>query len=393
MSKKIMIMAGEASGDLQGAALAGMLFSMRPSYDISGVGGPRMREKGVKIIEDSSGFGIIGPWHAIRKIPSLLALVKRVKQAIVSERPDLLILIDSPAVNVRLARFAKEHGIATLYFFPPSAWYPNAERAQKIARIADYIVPAFSYSVSTYRNAGVNVNYFGHPLVDMLETRGSREEICARRGFDEGRDYVGIMPGSREQEISSLLPVMLDTAKALLDENGNLEFLLPVAAETLKPLVQRCLRRSKVKVRLLDGCSHDVMRVSRLIMMASGSASLEAAIYGTPMIILYKLAWPDWCIGKLFIKVPFIALPNLIAERKVVPELMQLDVNPSTIVGEIRDLLADTPKRQAMLDDLRDVRSRLGEPGKVLEGIGSMIVSVCEGEQEREALKALREVS
>lgn len=393
MSKKIMIMAGEASGDLQGAALAGMLFSMRPSYEISGVGGPRMREKGVRIIEDSSGFGIIGPWHAIRKIPSLLALVKRVKQAIVSERPDLLILIDSPAVNVRLARFAKEHGIATLYFFPPSAWYPNAERAQKIARIADYIVPAFSYSVNTYRSAGVNVNYFGHPLVDMLEMKGSREEICTRLGLDAGRDYVGILPGSREQEISSLLPVMLDTAKALLEENGNLEFLLPVAAETLKSLVQRCLRRSKVKVRLLDGCSHDVMRVSRLIMMASGSASLEAAIYGTPMIILYKLAWPDWCIGKLFIKVPFIALPNLIAERKVVPELMQLDVNPSTIVGEIRDLLADTPKRQAMLDDLRDVRSRLGEPGKVLEGIGSMIVSVCEGDQEREALKALREVS
>ncbi|MGV8124158.1 MAG: lipid-A-disaccharide synthase [Candidatus Xenobiia bacterium LiM19] len=392
MSKKIMIMAGEASGDLQGAALAGMLYSMRPSYVISGVGGPRMREKGVTIIEDSSGFGIIGPWHAIKKIPSLLSLVKRVKQTILRERPDLLILIDSPAVNVRLARFAKEHGITTLYFFPPSAWYPNVERAQKIAHIADYIVPAFAYSVTTYKNAGVNVNYFGHPLVDMLEMKDTREEVSVRLGLDESRDYVGILPGSREQEISSLLPVMLDTAKALREENENLEFLLPVAAETLKPMVQRFLKHSRSSVRMLDGCSHDVMKVSRLIMMASGSASLEAAIYGTPMIILYKLAWPDWCIGKLFIKVPFIALPNLIAERKVVPELMQLEVNPSTIVEEVRDLIKDTPKRQTMLEDLKDVRSRLGEPGKVLQGIGRLIVSVCEGEREREALKALREV-
>ncbi len=386
MSKKIMIMAGEASGDLQGAALASMLYSMRPSYVISGVGGPRMREKGVTIIEDSSGYGIIGPWHAIKKIPTLLALVKRIKQAILREMPDLLILIDSPAVNVRLARFAKEHGITTLYFFPPSAWYPNVERAQSIARIADYIVPAFAYSVNTYKNAGVKVNYFGHPLVDMLEMKASREEVLARLGLDKSKEYVGILPGSREQEISSLLPVMLDTAKALQEENQNLEFLLPVAAETLKPLVQRILNNSQASVRMLDGCSHDVMRASRLIMMASGSASLEAAIYGTPMIILYKLAWPDWCIGKLFIKVPFIALPNLIAERKVVPELMQMEVNPSAILEEVRDLLGDTPKRQTMLDDLREVRARLGEPGTVLQGIGGLIVSVCEREKEREAL-------
>jgi lipid-A-disaccharide synthase len=376
MSKKIMILAGEASGDLQGAHLAQTIMNIMP-YTFIGVGGPRMKETGVQLLHDSSGWGIIGPWHAIRKIPFLLSLVKNLKESILRERPDLLILIDSPAINMRLARFATGHGVKTLYFFPPSAWYPSVKRVTRIAQSVNYIVPAFSYSVKTYESAGIKAHYFGHPLIDMLGARKSRDDVLKELCLEEGT-YVGVLPGSREQEINALMPVLIQCMKALREKNGELKFLLPIATPALRPLITRYFNDEKDLATLVDGGAHDVMKISRLILMASGSASLEAAITGTPMIILYKLAWPDWCIGKLFIKVPFIALPNLIVQRKVVSELIQLEVNPERIVRDSMELLGDTKTREQMLRDLREVRDSLGEPG-VLPRLGRFIVEICEG--------------
>jgi lipid-A-disaccharide synthase len=388
MSKRIMILAGEASGDLQGAHLAQTIKTIMPTYTFTGVGGPRMKVTGVDLFHDSSSWGIIGPWHAIRKIPFLLELVRSLKQTILRERPDLLILIDSPAINMRLARFAREHGIRTLYFFPPSAWYPSVKRVKRIAESVDHIVPAFSYSVKTYDDAGIKVHYFGHPLIDMLDAKSPRDDALKRLGLNEG-NYVGILPGSREQEVNALMPVLLECMKSLKSRRRDIEFLLPIATPALRPLISRFFRHNEDLARLVDGSAHEVMKVSRLIVMASGSSSLEAAILGTPMIILYKLAWPDWCIGKLFIKVPFIALPNLIVQRKVVSELIQLEASPERIVLESMELLEDTETREQMLKDLREVKDSLGEPG-VLKRLGSFIVDVCEGSPAPE--RSLKEV-
>jgi lipid-A-disaccharide synthase len=380
MSKKIMILAGEASGDLQGAHLARMVRSFNPDIIFTGVGGPCMREQGVELMDESSAWGIIGPWHAIRKLPFLLNLVKRLKNAIIKERPDLLILIDSPAINMRMARFAREQGVKTLYFFPPSAWYPSVERVQKIARVSDYIIPAFSYSVTTYERAGIEVNYFGHPLIDMIDTGRDHDTSLARLGLSSDGRYIAVLPGSREQEVTSLMPVLVESMRRLKEERPGVEFLLPVAAGPLRRCIEASLkprRGDRLPVHLYDGLSHDIMKVSRLVLMASGSASLEAAIFGIPMMILYKLAWPDWCLGKLFIKVPFIALPNLIVQRRVVPELIQMDANATRIVSEALPLFDDAPPRRQMIEDLKEVKNLLGEPG-VLERIGKFVAHVCE---------------
>lgn len=377
MSKKIMIFAGEASGDLQGAHLADTLKEMNPSYTLRGVGGPKMKEKGVDVIYDSSTWGIIGPWHALKKIPFLMNLVNELKRIILKDRPDLIILIDSPAVNMRLARFAKENGIKSLYFFPPSAWYPSIERARKIADSVDYIVPAFSYTVQTYERAGIPFSYFGHPIVDMVNVNSSREELLQRFGLSGDREYIGIMPGSREQEITSLMPVLVKSMKMIKKQRKSAYFLLPVAAPMLRLLIEKYLN-NECDVKMIDGCAHEVMKMSRLIIMASGTASVEAAMYGTPMIILYKLAWPDWCIGKIFIKVPFISLPNLILQERVVPELIQLEVNPARIFSEATELLDDTKTRKKMIDDLLLVKGKLGDPG-VMKKVGNYIVELCNG--------------
>lgn len=375
--RKIMILAGEASGDLQGAYLAQMIKKLDSSCMITGIGGPRMMREGVEVIHDSSAWGIIGPWHAIKKIPFLLNLVVQMKKTILDMRPDLLILIDTPAINMRLARFAKAHGIETLYFFPPSAWYPSAERAHRIAQSTDHIIPAFSYTVRTYENAGIKVHYFGHPLIDMIDRDSPREEVLKKLHLDNHREYIGILPGSREQEITSLMPVLLRTIGMLKKQRPRVEFLLPVACPSLRSLIMRSLRGSENEVKIVEGCSHEVMRVSRVMIMACGSASLEAAIVGTPMIILYRLAWPDWCIARLFIKVPFISLPNLILQRPVVPELLQTDANPSRISDMTLKLMDDSPERRKMTDDLREVLADLGERG-VVERVGRYVVQLCE---------------
>ncbi|MDQ7824786.1 MAG: lipid-A-disaccharide synthase [Candidatus Eremiobacteraeota bacterium] len=377
MSKKIMVLAGEASGDLQGAHLAATIRHLKPSYKFFGIGGARMKSKGVMIFEESTSWGIIGPWHALGKIPFLLGLVKRVKAIILKERPDLLILIDTPSINMRIARFAHDHGVKTLYFFPPSAWFPSVERVKKIARVSDYLVPAFTYTVKTYRRAGIPVNYFGHPLVDMLEVKGERDELVARLGLPPGKDYVALMPGSRHQEIVSLLPVLVKTKELLMKERKNLHFILPMALPLYRPLIEGLTAPHMEGLTLAEGNAHEVMKLSRCILMASGSASLEAAILGVPMVVLYKLAWPDWCIGKLLIKVPHISLPNLILQKRVVPELVQLEVNPRRIAAECLPLIDETPGRRMMLEALLEVRLDLGSPG-VTKNIAQFVVDICE---------------
>ena len=371
-----MILAGETSGDLQGASLAREIKKLDPSCVITGIGGPRMKQQGVDVIHDSSTWGIIGPWHAIKKIPFLFNLVRQMKKTILKVRPELLILIDTPSINMRLARFAKENHIRTLYFFPPSAWYPSVERARKIAHSVHYIVPAFSYTVKTYKTAGVEVNYFGHPLIDMVNRNSGREDILRTLNLDPQKEYVGIFPGSREQEISSLMPILVKTIEKLKEARSNLRFVLPVASPSFRPLIEHHLRGHEQDVTLLDGCSYEVMKISRAIVMACGSASLEAAIVGTPMIILYKLAWPDWFIAKLFIKVPFISLPNLILQREVVPELLQTEANPQKIYELALKLIDDTPERKKMIEDFQEVIHDLGEEG-VVERIGRFVVQVC----------------
>ena len=374
VNKKVFISVGEASGDLQGAFLVREIKKINPNIDFIGAGGHRMREEGVDIFLDSTSIGVIGPWNAIPKIPKMLNMFNAVKQRLLEEQPDLTILIDSPAANMRLGCFAKKNGLKTLYYFPPSAWYSCSERVRKIACAGDYIVPVFEYNVKTYQNAGLNFNYFGHPLVDIVSEKLS--SIKDDLKLDPGKTNIAFLPGSRLQEIDSLMPVFIKTMKFMNRERKNLHFLIPIAFPHLKKRILRYLKKhSDISYSVSSGGAYNVLRHSRAVVMASGSSTIEASIAGVPMTVVYKLAWPDWIIGKIFVKVPFFALPNLIVQKKIVPELLQTEVNPKRITREVFSVIDDNEKRAQMISDLDEVKKSLGVPG-VIKSVAEFISQI-----------------
>jgi lipid-A-disaccharide synthase len=363
--KTIVIIAGEASGDLQGAHLARALRELYPEVEILGVGGPKMRENGVRLFYDSSTWGAIGVFEALPRVPYLLKVVADFETKILQENPALLILIDSPAINIRLAKFAKRHNIKTIYYFPPSAWYTSSRRAMQLCALTDSIIATFQYTVDSYRKANLPVQYFGHPLKDLVPTNLSAEAIRTKHELPEGKRFIGLLPGSRSQEITQLLPILLQTARNLLERYPDLFFLLPIALPTLKTMVQKLVSECGLPLKIITGNAHEVMKMSSLLLMASGSASLEAALIGTPMITLYKLSKGDWFLAKLIVRTKYIALPNLIAQKPLVPELLQDEVTPEKITEQACKIL-DSPELQAqMITAFKEIREGIGEPGVI----------------------------
>ena len=374
--KKVFVFVGEASGDLQGAFLVREIKKIRQDIKFVGAGGHSMRSEGVDVFLDSTSMGVIGPWNAIPKIPQMLSMFNKAKKKLLEDKPDLTILIDSPAANMRLGKFAKLNGLRTLYFFPPSAWYSSTERVKNIANAGDYIIPVFEYNVKTYKKAGLEFNYFGHPLVDIVSEKMS----CSSQdlSLDPSKINIAFLPGSRLQEIDSLLPVFVKTMKYMTSKRDNLHFLIPAAFPHVEKRISRYLKKSQgLSYTICQGGAYNVFKHSKFAVMASGSATLEAAIAGVPMVVVYKLAWPDWLIGKMFVKVPFFALPNLIVQKKIVPEFLQNEVNPKRIANEVFSVLDDSNKREDILKNLQDVKNSLGTGG-VIKKLAEFVCSLPE---------------
>lgn len=363
---KVLLLAGEASGDLQGANLARSLRQIEPEMDLVAVGGPRMRSAGVRVVMDSSSWGVIGIWDALWRMPHIYSVFVRAKALVRSERPDLVVLIDCPGVNMQMARFLRREGIPTVYYFPPSAWSPRTRRARQIAETVDHVVATFSFTAETYERGGQPVAYFGHPMADLPEPSETPAEVQARLGLPEGRRFVGILPGSRPPEIRRLSPALLGAARLLNERVPGLHFLLPVAFPALQPLVRQEVARhgSDLSLTVLDGHGGDVMHASELLLMSSGSASLEAALFGTPMVLVYRLPAADFLIGQFVVEdFTYMGLPNLILQRYVVPELLQDEVTAERVAAEALPLLQDAARRREIEDNLRKVKKELGAPG------------------------------
>jgi lipid-A-disaccharide synthase len=365
---RVLIVTGEASGDLQGARLVEALWRVEPRFDIYAVGGEKMRAAGASIVEDSSTWGFIGFWDAIVRLPHLYRVYQRLRSAVSVTRPDLLILIDCPGFNMRLARHARSLGIRTLYYFPPSAWTRNDARARHIAARVDHVVAAFEYTEQTYRRAQQPCAYFGHPLIDVIKPGGSAEEIRARHGLPEGKRFVGLLPGSRRAEIERMGEPLLAAARLLSERTADLHFLVPVASPAVSVLVRNAVARygDDLPVTVIEGGGTDVMTVSDLLVMTSGSASLEAVILETPMILTYRLAAFDYWLAHLVLSdFTYMGLPNLILQQPVVPELIQDQASPERIAQEAEGLLTDPERYGKMKDNLLKVKKQLGAPGVV----------------------------
>jgi lipid-A-disaccharide synthase len=360
--KRVLLVVGEASGDLHGSHLVRALRERDSALEISAVGGEALKREGAKIIFDVARIAGMGLTELAGNLTSLWRAYSQVKKNLREQRPSLLILIDFPDFNLRVARVAKRLGVPVLYYISPQVWAWRKRRIAEIARLADRMAVVFPFEASLYEKAGVKVEFVGHPLLDVARASRPREETLARLGLDPSRQTIALLPGSRRREVAYHLPVMIEAAEILSREMA-LQFILVRASTVGRDSLERTLSGSSVGVSLSDGDAYNVLHACDLAWTASGTATLETALMLRPMVIVYRLARMTYALARRLVRVNFIGMANIIAGEKVVPELIQNEVTAERIAAESRAILGDRELRVRMISKLSEVRAKLGSPG------------------------------
>ncbi|QDR82068.1 lipid-A-disaccharide synthase [Sporomusa termitida] len=362
---KIMLSVGEASGDLHGASVANALKLLQPDIELFGMGGKAMQAAGVTIVYDIAGLGVIGFVEVIKNLGKLFALRDNLAALMDQEQPDALVVIDYPDFNMRLAKIARQKGIPVVSYISPSAWAWRRGRARDVAGIVNKVAAIFPFEAEVYREAGADVTFVGHPLVDIVQPALGKEEAYRYFAVRPDLPLVLLMPGSREQEISTLLPVMLAACELIVEKLPDCQFYLPVASTISREMLQTMLAGQAVKITLTSDYPYDLMGLADAAIAASGTATLETSLMGAPTVIIYRMETLTYILGKLLVKIPDIGLPNIVAGRRIVPELLQAAVNPGAIAAETVKLIADPAVRNQVLADLAEVKAKLGQTGAV----------------------------
>lgn len=363
---KIMFSAGEASGDLHGANLARALKQLAPDIELLGMGGEKMRDAGVDIVYDIDNLGVIGIGEIIRKIPFFFRLRDFLVDTMKKENPDVLVCIDYPGFNMRLIKAAKATGIPVIYYILPTIWAWHKSRGKTIAKYTDLAISLFPFEAKLYEDIGTNVLYTGHPLLDSVHPSLSRHDAFLKFGLSEEKRTILLMPGSRVQEVTSLLPCMLEAAKQIERDYGDLQFLIPRATTIDRAMLDDIIASSGMTVTVGEGNVYDMMNISTAAIAASGTATLETALMGLPTLLVYRVNRLTYWLSKILVHIESIGLPNIIMGRRVIPELWQDDVTPDNIADAVLPMLDDGPRRAKLCEDLSAVRRTMGESGAVM---------------------------
>lgn len=364
-----MIIAGEASGELHGAGVVAALKARHPDMDVFGVGGDRMERAGCELIYPIERFSVMGITEVVRHLPFIRRALRRLDGLLESRRPELVILIDYPDFNLRLARKARRRGIPVLYYISPQVWAWRPRRIHAIVRNVDCMAVVFPFEVELYEKAGGKVVFVGHPLLEVLESRQSKAEFCEAAGLDPDRPIIGMLPGSRIMEVERMLPAMAGTLKTVRKELPGTQGVIGLAPTVSRTDLAACLAANAAleedarRVPVVEGSTYEVMRHADLLLVTSGTATLESACFDTPLLVLYRMSRLSWWIARRLVSIPDIGLVNVVAGRRIAPEFLQDAVNPEMLSPVVLDLLKNPEKRQAMARQLREVRTRLGTPG------------------------------
>ncbi|MCX5837851.1 MAG: lipid-A-disaccharide synthase [Deltaproteobacteria bacterium] len=362
-ARRVMIVAGEASGDLHGGNLVRAMHRIDPSLSFYGVGGKRMQTAGVELLADAADMAVVGLTEVAFKLGMILRVMRRLKISLLEEKPDLVILIDYPDFNLPLARAARKQGIRVFYYISPQVWAWRKGRIETIRKTVDRMAVILPFEEKFYRDAGVDVTFVGHPLLDEVRKKYARPEALNRFGLREEAITVGILPGSRRSEVSRFLPEMLMACRIMMEKLSPLQFVLPLAGTLAPDFVRDILWQFPVPVNVIRDEIYDVIAISDVAMVASGTATLETALLETPMVVVYKISAASYAIGRRFIRVDHISLPNIIAGRTIVPELIQDDANAERIAAEVMELIVRKEKAREMKVSLAEIRGKLGTPG------------------------------
>lgn len=363
-ASRVMIVAGEASGDLHGSFLVREMLAINPSLHFYGIGGNKMQQAGVRLLAHAADIGVVGVTEVFSKLGTFIKIIAKIRKSMDQLKPDLLILIDFPDFNLNIvARAAKKRNIKIFYYISPQVWAWREGRVKQIKRMVNKMAVILPFEVDFYAGHGYTVQYVGHPLRDKVNTSLTPSQARLHFGLAEKQTTIGLLPGSRTAEISRLLPEMMKAAKIISQKIPDAQYILPLADTLREESVAAIIAESGLAVKLVSGRTYDVLAACDLAIVTSGTATLETGLMGVPMIIIYKMSLFSALIGKLIINPKHIGLVNIIAGKTVAPELIQLNANGPRIASEALAILLNEGKKQEMIAQLKDIRARLGEPG------------------------------
>lgn len=358
---QVMIVAGEASGDLHGANLVRAVGSAAPDVSFFGLGGKKLEAAGVRLLFDLEHMSLMGITEVFSGVGKFLSIYRSLKEAMIRERPRALVLIDYPELNLALAKTAKAAGIPVFYYICPQVWAWRTWRVKKLGRFVDRRIVVFPFEVDFYKKHGLHADFLGHPLLDMMDAPRPRPEVRTELGLETDRPHLLLMPGSRAHLVKTLLPIMMKAVHLIRRDIPNLQVLLARADTLDSDLIGSLTKGHDLKI--ISGKSHLLQNAADAVLVASGTSTLETALMVTPMVVIYKTTPLSYFLGRHLINTKVVSIPNLIAEKEVVPELLQYDVTPGKIAAHLRRILVAGREREEMISGLARVREKLGQAG------------------------------
>jgi lipid-A-disaccharide synthase len=377
-SLRFLLVAGEASGDMYGADVACSLFRRFPGCRIYGLGGHRMREAGVEMEGDISQTAVVGPFEVIGYLGALYGVFRRLAERIEGEPPNAAILIDFPDFNLRLAKRVKDAGAPVIYYVSPQVWAWREGRVNQIRRLVDKMLVIFPFEEEIYRKAGVNVEFVGHPLVDIVHATKSKEEFCKTYNLDPRRSIVTLLPGSRRKEVRYILPTLCKAAERIAMQKPDTQFVIPIAPGLDRRLIQNIVQGRPIT--LLSNETYNAVRYSRAAIVASGTATLETALLGTPEVIVYRISRATWFLGKFLLRIRLFGIVNIILGEEVVPELFQDKMTPDDVSETAIRLMDNVWIQSRIRGNYERLRRQLGL-GNVAERVVDAVSGVVSSAQ------------
>lgn len=380
---RLLISSGETSGDLYAAELVRHLRPLAEGLEVFGLGGDRLEAEGARLLAHARELAVVGLWEVVTHLRRIRRVFHRVLDEAERQRPDAAVLIDYPDFNLRLAAQLRARGIPVVYYVSPQVWAWRRGRLRAIRENVARMVVIFPFEEALYREAGVPVSFVGHPLVDLVRPEADPASVRASLGLDAGRPLVALLPGSRAQELAHHLPALAATVRRLRERRPDLQYALALAPSL--DAARTAAAFGDLPVRIVSGRTHAVLSACTAAIVASGTATVEAALLRAPMVVVYRLSPLTYALGRRLVDVPHYAMVNLIAERRVVPEIIQREFTPERTSAEVLALLEDGVLRARMLADLDEVRRRLGAPGASARAAAEVaaILSNPEGDRKK----------
>ncbi|HIA14749.1 MAG TPA: lipid-A-disaccharide synthase [Nitrospirales bacterium] len=377
--QRLLIVTGELSGDMHGAKLAKALKQADPSITLLGVGGRNMKEAGVDLIHGIAHLDVVGTL-GVQQARAVLRTYSAVRRFLKATPPDLVIFIDNPGLNLRLASVAKSLSVSVIYYVAPQVWAWHRSRLKLIARVVDHMIVILPFEEDLFRAAGVPCTFVGHPLLDDVEdeSNDTQDDLRASFGCDPKQQVIAMFPGSREKEVQAHLPLMLEAVAQVCDDIP-VQVLVAMATSVDRSRIETMCRHYPFEVMCVSGRATDVMRSADLLLVSSGTATLQAGFLGIPMIIVYRTSWLTYCLARWLVQIKWIGLVNIVMDRSVVPELIQHHATPSRLAELTRSLLSDQASYQRMADDLTGVRMKFGSLGAVDRAAAVIVKHLTQG--------------